>query len=91
MSNYRWTEADKTILWNAVNDQGNQWLNIQKLYFSQLSVNQVKFKFYYMKRKLENKSDRTDDIKEFIVNENEVQQKSKCDLINDLIVILANE
>ncbi|KAH0569476.1 Myb-like DNA-binding domain-containing protein [Spironucleus salmonicida] len=74
MTNFHWTESKKNILLEAVNTYGNQWVIIQKLYFSQLTVNQIMFKFYYLKKRIENSSEYNNDIKQFIVKEGNVEK-----------------
>ncbi|KAH0575890.1 hypothetical protein SS50377_21422 [Spironucleus salmonicida] len=91
MLNHQWSENDKTVLWNAVKNCGKQWFNIQQMYFPFLSVNQIKLKYYYIQRKLDNKPNKCDNIKDFIVQEEYNQKRTKRHLINELIKILGSQ
>ncbi|KAH0576008.1 Myb-like DNA-binding domain-containing protein [Spironucleus salmonicida] len=91
MVNYHWTDVEEVTLCNLVKAQGKQWNNIQQIYFPQLTVNQIKFKFYYLQKKAEKKQDICDDIKEFIVNDDTLKRKSRHHLLNEIIQIFGNQ
>ncbi|KAH0575989.1 hypothetical protein SS50377_21526 [Spironucleus salmonicida] len=93
MRNHKWEASEKATLMYAVQAHGLQWRDIQGTYFPALSQAQVKFKYYYLKRQQDNKPNRCDDMRGFVVD-GAAEKRQPCRkgaLLSELLRIMGAE